>query len=168
MGTGTTNPTASGTMFALPEGFASNDGVITENNENLNGRMSPTYAGITTTLSADILNATTDEVNITNIGNYNINIGDYLMVDDEIIRVKTTTNGGSAPTGATNPLFVFRGVLELEQSVTQLDLWLEKYSSIQLNLEDTLSFVLLDIHLNMLDLGQVTTQLHFHKDKIVK
>ena len=33
------------------------------------------------------------------------------MVDDEIIRVKTTTNGGSAPTGATNPLFVFRGVL---------------------------------------------------------
>ena len=39
MGTGTTNPTASGTMFALPEGFASNDGVITENNENLNGRM---------------------------------------------------------------------------------------------------------------------------------
>ena len=111
MGTGTTNPTASGTMFALPEGFASNDGVITENNENLNGRMTPTYAGITTTLSADILNATTDEVNITNIGNYNINIGDYLMVDDEIIRVKTTTNGGSAPTGATNPLFVFRGVL---------------------------------------------------------
>ena len=73
--------------------------------------MTPTYAGITTTLSADILNATTDEVNITNIGNYNINIGDYLMVDDEIIRVKTTTNGGSAPTGATNPLYVFRGVL---------------------------------------------------------
>ena len=69
----------------LSQRVASNDGVITENNENLNGRMSPTYAGITTTLSADILNATTDEVNITNIGNYNINIGDYLMVDDEII-----------------------------------------------------------------------------------
>ena len=98
MGTGTTNPTASGTMFALPEGFASNDGVITENNENLNGRMSPTYAGITTTLSADILNATTDEVNITNIGNYNISnftitrsrflynfVSHYAVIKDSII-----------------------------------------------------------------------------------
>ena len=111
MGTGTTNPTASGTIQAYREGFTSQDGVITENNENLSGRMVPTYAGITTQISADITNASTDEVNVTNIADYNINIGDYLTIDDEIVRVKTTTNGGSAPTAATNPLKVFRGVL---------------------------------------------------------
>ena len=72
--------------------------------------MTPTYAGITTTLSADILNATTDEVNITNIGNYNINIGDYswLMIN---YPCKNHNKCGSAPTGAqTHYLFsvVFR------------------------------------------------------------
>ena len=46
-------------MFALPEGFASNSGNITIENENLNGRMVPTYAGITTTLSNTISNAST-------------------------------------------------------------------------------------------------------------
>ena len=111
MGTGTTNPTLSGTVMIYPEGFTSNDGVITENSENLSGRMDYTYAGITTTLSADIVNASTDEVNVTNISQWNINIGDYLAIDDEIVRVKTTTDGGSAPTAATNPLYVFRGVL---------------------------------------------------------
>ncbi len=111
MGTGTTNPTASGAIKIFPEGFTANDGVITENNENLSGRMDATYAGITTTLSADVINASTTEINVTNIADYNINIGDYLAIDDEIVRVKTTTNGGSAPTAATNPLYVFRGVL---------------------------------------------------------
>ena len=111
MGTGTTNPTASGAIKVFREGFTSNDGVITENSENLSGRMDVTYAGITTTLSADILNATTDEINLNNIADYNINIGEYFAIDNEIVRVKTTTNGGSAPTAATNPLYVFRGVL---------------------------------------------------------
>ncbi len=52
--------------------------------------MVPTYAGITTTLSADIANPTTDQVNITNLSNLDINIGDYLAIDDEIVRVKGT------------------------------------------------------------------------------
>ena len=104
IGVGTTAPTATGTQFALLEGITSRDGIITENNENLNGRMIPTYAGITTTLSAQVINVTTDELNITNPSTTDIIIGDYLMVDDEIMRVKTTTTG-------SNPLKVFRGVL---------------------------------------------------------
>ena len=36
IGVGTTAPTATGTMYAYREGYASNDGVITEDNENLN------------------------------------------------------------------------------------------------------------------------------------
>ena len=68
--------------------------------------MIPTYAGITTTLSALIPDAIIDEVNLLNVQNLDINIGDYLLIDDEIVRVKTTVS--STP---SNPIYVFRGVL---------------------------------------------------------
>ena len=99
-------PTATGTLFVYREGLTSNDGVITRENENLNGRMIPTYAGITTTLSALIPDAVIDEINLLNVQNLDINIGDYLVIDDEIVRVKSTV-----PSTPANPIFVFRGVL---------------------------------------------------------
>ena len=104
LGVSTLAPSASGTIFALPEGFTSNDGNITVENENLSGRMIPTYAGITTTISSAIANATTDQISIQSIGDLDINIGDYLMINSEIMRVKTTTTG-------SNPVSVFRGIL---------------------------------------------------------
>ena len=106
IGISTSSPTATGTLFAYREGLTSNDGVITRENENLNGRMIPTYAGITTTLSALIPDAITDQINIQNVENLDINIGDYLVIDDEIVRVKT-----SVASTASNPIYVFRGVL---------------------------------------------------------
>ena len=107
LGVATVAPTATGTIFALPEGFTSNNGNITIEDENLDGRMIPTYAGITTTIANGIANATIDQVNIQNIGDLDINIGDYLMVDAELMRVKTTTTG-------SNPVYVFRGILGSE------------------------------------------------------
>jgi hypothetical protein len=93
-------------MFALRGGVTSNDGSVTIEDESLNGRMVPTYAGITTTLSSPISDAVTTDVRLTNVANLGIQIGDYLAIDDEIVRVKTT------PTNpATNPLTVFRAVL---------------------------------------------------------
>ena len=68
--------------------------------------MIPTYAGITTTLSVLIPDAIDDEINLTNIANLDINIGDYLMINDEIVRVKT-----NVPSTPGNPIEVFRGVL---------------------------------------------------------
>jgi hypothetical protein len=99
-------PTATGTLFAYREGLTSNGGVITRENENLNGRMVPTYAGITTTLSALIPDAVIDEINILNVANLDLNLGDYLVIDDEIVRVKS-----NVPSTPANPIFVFRGVL---------------------------------------------------------
>jgi len=99
-------PAATGTLLAYRDGLTSNQGVITRENENLNGRMIPTYAGITTTLSALIPDALINEVNILNVQNLDINIGDYLVIDDEIVRVKT-----NVPSTPANPIFVFRGVL---------------------------------------------------------
>ena len=104
LGVSTVAPTATGTIFALPEGFTSNDGNVTVEDENLDGRMIPTYAGITTTISSSIANASTDQISIQGVGTLDINIGDYLMVDGEMMRVKTTTTG-------SNPVYVFRGIL---------------------------------------------------------
>ena len=106
VGVGTTVPTATGTPFVFPEGYSSRDGVITENNENLNGRMIIAYDNLTSDLSSQTVSAVSASINITSSQNLDINIGDYLMVNDEIMRVKTTT------TGAANEAFdVFRGVL---------------------------------------------------------
>ena len=104
LGVSTLAPTATGTIFALPDGYTSNDGNVTIDDENLSGRMVPTYAGITTTISSSIANASTDQISIQNVGDLDINIGDYLMIDDELMRVKTTTTGA-------NPVYVFRGIL---------------------------------------------------------
>ena len=105
VGVGTTVATATGTPYAYREGFAANDGIITKDSENLNGRMVPVYAGITTTLSATIANETTQTISVTNLAKLDINIGDYLVVDDEIVRVKTTVASGAAS------LTAFRGIL---------------------------------------------------------
>jgi hypothetical protein len=106
IGVGTTSPVATGTIFAYREGVSSSGGVITVDNENLNGRMTPIYAGITTTLLLGIGNITSEQISIEGIENLDINIGDYLQINDEIVRVKTTV-----PSTPTNPIEVFRGVL---------------------------------------------------------
>ena len=95
--------------------MTSHDGNITVENENLAGRMIPTYAGITTTISSAIANASTDQVYITNIGNLDILIGDYLQIGGELMRVKATVAG-------SNPIRVFRGVLGSKATAHSLTL----------------------------------------------
>jgi hypothetical protein len=105
IGVTTSAPTATGSLYIFPQGFAANDGVVTSENENLSGRQIYSYAGITTTLASQIANATTETITPANLTSLDINIGDYLAVGGEIVRVKTTV----APTDTT--LSVFRGVL---------------------------------------------------------
>jgi len=108
VGVGTTAPSLTGSLYVHREGFSSNDGIVTIDNENLNGRMVPTYAGITTTLFALIADAATETITIQGIESLDLKIGDYLAIDDEIVRVKTTiSNSITAGTSIT----VFRGVL---------------------------------------------------------
>ena len=103
VGVGTTAPNPSGTIKVFPHGFVSAGGNVIVENENLSGRQRTTYAGITTTLSAPIITATETEIDILNVSETDINIGDYLMIGEEIVRVKTTVTG--------NPVEVFRGIL---------------------------------------------------------
>ena len=113
IGISTNIPTVSGTIFAHRGGATSNDGVISSDNENLSGRMVPNYAGITTTLLYEISNETIGEITIRDIDKLDIRIGDYLQIDDELVRVRTTV-----PTtiSSTDPVYVFRGVLGTKAS----------------------------------------------------
>jgi hypothetical protein len=108
IGISTSVPSVSGTIFAHREGVTSNDGVISADNENLTGRMIANYAGITTTLLYEVSDEIIDEVSIRGIDRLDVRIGDYLQIDDELVRVKTTV---SPTISSTDPVYVFRGVL---------------------------------------------------------
>ena len=66
--------------------------------------MATQYAGITTTLDADILTTSASTISITNLNNLDIKIGDYLVIDEEIVRVSQTVVAGTS-------ISVFRGIL---------------------------------------------------------
>ena len=112
IGIGTTVPTVSGTIFSYPLGATSNDGVISDKNENISGRMVPLYAGTITRLASSppIISATTLSINLTDRSN--IIIGDYLQIDDEIVRVSETVSGVGA-----GSVSVIRGVLGTRASI---------------------------------------------------
>ena len=104
IGIGTSTPATTGTIYAYRYEFASAGGNITPDNENLSGRMATQYAGITTTLDADILTTSASTISITNLNNLDIKIGDYLVIDEEIVRVSQTVVAGTS-------ISVFRGIL---------------------------------------------------------
>ena len=97
-----TAPTLSGEVFALPGGYSSNDGAITEDDEKVGSRMNSMYAGISTTMSAGIT-STSSSISITNATASGLNIGDYIMVGNEMMRIKNTSINS-----------VFRGVFGTE------------------------------------------------------
>jgi hypothetical protein len=102
VGIATTSQVTTGTKTIYIKAFGSQGGTVTSKDENIAGRLEPQYAGITTTLSSAINTATVDNFNITNITNLDLNIGDYLLIDSEIMRIKQTVTG--------NPVLVFRGI----------------------------------------------------------
>ena len=95
-----------GTIHVLPYGFVSQGGAVTDNDENTAGRMVTAYAGITTTLislgASGSAALTTDQIEI-DTDYLDIKIGDYLQIDEEIVRVKETVT--------SDLIKVFRGVM---------------------------------------------------------
>ena len=83
-------PTLSGTVFGLPGGYTSNDGAISADDEKIGSRMSSFFVGITTTLSAGIT-STSSSISISDADASGLNIGDYIMVNDEMMRIKNTS-----------------------------------------------------------------------------
>jgi len=108
IGLGTVTPSTSGTIKVYQYGYSSSGGNVSLENENIGGRQNIEYAGITTTLSATVATATTPNIEIADIEKLDINIGDYLLIEEELVRVKTTVS--------SNPVKVFRGVLGTKAS----------------------------------------------------
>ena len=106
VGINTITPSTSGTIQLHSNGLQNNAGDIVVGNGRLHGREQPIYAGITTTLSAAISNKTTDTINVNNMTEFGFLIGDYVQVNDEIMRIKTTVSR----VGGTTQLKVFRAV----------------------------------------------------------
>lgn len=102
-GISTISQSSSGTVYAYYNGFNSRGGTINKNNENISGRLVNNYDNITTTLLGPVTSPTLDNITITNPTTLGLNVGDYLQIGNEIVRVKTTVTG--------NPVYVFRGVL---------------------------------------------------------
>ena len=115
--TTTSNLSVGSSIFVMPEGISSNDGTPTVDDESLSGRMIALYDGFQTNLNAAMTKTTAnmDAVGFNPIapstqpanpkdfraGN-DFKVGDYFMIDDEIVRIKNQPS---------NPLVVFRGVL---------------------------------------------------------
>ena len=106
IGIGSISYPETGTLEVFPTGFVAQGGASSKGNENVSGRMVAAYAGITTTLkgisgsgSALLI---TDEIEI-DIDYLDIKIGDYLQINEEIVRVKETVT--------SDIIKVFRGVM---------------------------------------------------------
>ena len=106
VGINTVTPSTSGTIRIHPAGIYTNDGDLVIRNGRLHGRETSIYAGISTNITGAITSKTTDTINVENMANYAFQIGDFIQVDDEIMRIKTTPSR----TATDTELKVFRGV----------------------------------------------------------
>ena len=106
VGINTVTPSTSGTIRIHPAGIYTNDGDLVIRNGRLHGRETSIFAGISTNILGAITSKTTDTINVENMANYAFQIGDFIQVDDEIMRIKTTPSR----TATDTELKVFRGV----------------------------------------------------------
>ena len=102
VGVSTLSPATGGTKKIYRSGLYPQNGAIGSYDENFGGRSLDIYSGITAKLNTAVVSSTTDQIEIETITNYDFKIGDYLRIDDEIMRIKTTVTG--------NPVSVFRGL----------------------------------------------------------
>ena len=107
-GRSTSSPTISGTAIVYPDPFTSKGGNIVQGTESLSPRLTYEYDNLTTTLSFPINDITTNTVTVANQFALDLQIGDYLLVDNEIMRISSTVTG--------NPISVFRGLLGTKKS----------------------------------------------------
>jgi hypothetical protein len=101
----TTSTSATGTLYAYRPTLTSYGGDLDKDTENTSGRLDYQYAGITTTLGTSIFTTDPDSttLNVPNAVALGLNLGDYLLIDNEIFRIKQAVT--------SNSLEIFRSVL---------------------------------------------------------
>ena len=91
VGISETSPATTGTIIIHPYGYAAKSGNNTGREEE---RIISQYGNITDTTST-ITSATDSSISITNIATTGLKIGDYIKIDDEILRIRETVDGNS-------------------------------------------------------------------------
>ena len=101
----TTSISPTGTLYAYRPTLTSYGGNLDKDTENSSGRLDYQYAGITTTLGTSILATDLDSttLNVPNAVSLGLNLGDYLLINNEIFRIKQAVT--------SNSLEIFRSVL---------------------------------------------------------
>ena len=108
IGISTITPALVGTQYLYRNAFTSRGGVLTRDNENIGGRLTPQYGNLTTTLAALISSPETSSISVSNVNSLDLELGDYLQINSEIVRISETVDG--------NPISVFRGALGTRRS----------------------------------------------------
>jgi len=95
-GAGGVGLSTGGVIYCYKNGYESNNGNISLNDENISGRLSYNYAGIGTVILAELTDVSiSDQLVISNAVLNGFQIGDYLQINDEIFRIKTTVSGNT-------------------------------------------------------------------------
>lgn len=103
VGIETTSTSATGTLYAYRPTFTSYSGNLVKETESTSGRLIYEYAGITTTLGSSYSITATSALNIPNATTLGFNLGDYILIDNEIFRISDAVT--------TSSVEVFRSVL---------------------------------------------------------
>ena len=101
VGTTTITPTGGGTIF--PKGIVSQADSIDFNDEAVSARLVPQYAGIQTNIVAALTDTTLNTLTVQNAQSTGWDLGDYLVVNNEIMRISQTVSSDTA-------IDVFRGL----------------------------------------------------------
>ena len=95
-------PSTAGTKFVYTPYYTSRGGNLTKSDENSSGRLMTQYAGITTVTNASIT-PTANSIGIQSATLQDFNIGDYIKIDNEILRIRSNVSSTSVN--------VYRGLL---------------------------------------------------------
>ena len=98
VGTGFASTIATGTLYSYRPVLTSYGGELTKENESTSGRLIYSYAGITTTLGTQYVITASDTVTNLDIPNavaLGLNLGDYLLINNEVFRIRTAVTSDS-------------------------------------------------------------------------
>jgi hypothetical protein len=107
LGISTITPAVSGFIKINNPGYLSYGGNTGVEDENIGGRLISQTNDLRTSIGSSIIDATVDTININNLNTYDLNIGDYLLIDSEILKIKRAINNPIT----SNEIKVLRGVL---------------------------------------------------------
>jgi hypothetical protein len=103
VGVGTTVIAPTGGGLIYPKGIASQNDLIDFDDEASSARLVYQYAGITTTLAVALTDPTLNTLVVTNALSAGWDVGDYLIIDNEIMRINQSVTSDTA-------IGVFRGL----------------------------------------------------------